>query len=176
MPDDAPADEHGRRPGTTAGLAEFGRVLVIRLGPGEDVLPATERLLLDAGISSAVIFSGVASLEHASIRNIHRFPERFPITPDDRTHTTVPGPLEILAMQGNVAPKEDGGLVIHCHLEFSLGAPAGVTYGGHLIDNTIVGTTCELYVAELTGLAVRRQLDENTQALEITVDPPLAGG
>lgn len=164
---------HGRRPGTTAGLAEFGRVLVIRMGPGEDVLPAMKRLLLDAGISSAVILGGVASLEHASIRNINRFPEQLPITSRDRTLTTVPGPLEILAMQGNVAVKNDGSLVIHCHLEFSLGAPAGVTYGGHLIGNTIVGTTCEVYIAELRALEVRRELDERTQALEITLDPSL---
>jgi predicted DNA-binding protein with PD1-like motif len=165
--------DHGRRPGTTAGIANLGRVLVIRLGPGEDVLPAMKQLLLDAGLTAGVILGGVASLEHASIRNIHRFPDTFPITTDDRAITTVPGPLEILAMQGNVAPKDDGGIVIHCHLEFSLGAPAGVTYGGHLIDDTIVGTTCELYIAELTDLGISRKLDENTQALEIAVDQPL---
>ncbi len=170
--DDA-VPRHARRAGTTAGFADLARVLVIRLGPGEDVLPAMEQVLRDAGITDGVIVSGVASLEHASIRNIHRFPDPFPITPADRTTTTVPGPLEILAMQGNVHTREDGELVIHAHLEFSLGTPAGVTYGGHLIEDTIVGTTCELYVAELTGLDVRRRLDPNTQAYEIAVDTPL---
>lgn len=164
---------HARRAGTNAGLADVGRVLVIRLGPGEDVLPAMEQLLRDAGISNAMILSGVASLEHASIRNIRRFPDTFPITPDDRNTTTVQGPLEIVAMQGNVVPTDAGDLVIHCHVEFSLGAPAGVTYGGHLIEDTIVGTTCELYIAELTGIDVRRRLDPNTQALEIVVDRTL---
>ncbi len=163
---------HARRPGTTAGFADLARVLVVRLGPGEDVLPALEQVLHDARITDGVIVSAVASLQRASIRNIHRFPDVFPITSGDRKTTTVPGPLEILAMQGNVHTREDGELVIHAHLEFSLGTPAGVTYGGHLIEDTIVGTTCELYIAELTGLDVRRRLDPNTQAYEVAVDPP----
>lgn len=165
---------HARRPGTRAGIGRFGRVLVIRLGPGEDVLPAMQRFLDDAELTNGVILSGVASLRHASVRNIFRFPEQWPITADMRKQTTIPGPLEVLAMQGNVAPKEDGGLFIHCHLEFSLGAPAGVTYGGHLIENTIVGTTCELFIAEVVDLDVRRVHDEDTRTLEIAMDPHLA--
>ena len=174
----APNDDAapGRRPGTRIGLASFGRVLVVRLGPDEDVLPAMERLLLDADLTNGVILSGVASLRHASVRNIVRFPEEWPIQPGDRTRTTVPGPLEILAMQGNVAPKPDGGLFIHCHVEFSVGSPAAVTYGGHLIEDTVVGTTCELYVAELRGLDVRRAHDPHTQTLEIVMDPQLSTG
>ena len=164
---------HGRRPGTRAGVARFGRVLVVRLGPGEDLLPAMEQILLDAEFESAAILSGVASLEQASVRNIFRLPASYPITSDDRRITTIPGPLEVLAMQGNVAPKEDGGLVIHCHADFSLGAPPAVTYGGHLIENTIVATTCELYVAELLDLEVRRKQDDVTHAPEIWVDPQL---
>jgi predicted DNA-binding protein with PD1-like motif len=165
----------GRHRGTRAGIGSFGRVLVIRLGPDEDVLPAMERLLLDADLTSGVILGGVASLRHASVRNIVRFPEQWPIQPDDRTRTTVPGPLEILALQGNVAPKPDGGLFIHCHVEFSTGSPAAVTYGGHLIEDTVVGTTCELYVAELRGLDVRRVHDPHTQTLELDVEPRVAG-
>jgi uncharacterized protein len=164
---------HARKPGTRAGTARFGRVLVIRLGPGEDVLPAMEQLLLDAELHNGVILSGVASLHHASVRNIFRFPERWPITEEMRKKTTVPGPLEVLAMQGNVASMPGGGLFIHCHIEFSIGAPPAVTYGGHLIENTIVGTTCELYIAELDDLQVRRVPDETTQTLEIDMEPRL---
>jgi uncharacterized protein len=169
-----PETAPGRAAGTRAGLASFGRVLVIRLGPGEDVLPAMERLLVDADVTSGAIVSGVASLQHASVRNIVRFPEEWPIQTGDRTTTTVAGPLEILAMQGNVAPKPDGGLFIHCHVEFSIGAPPATTYGGHLIEDTIVGTTCELYIAELRGLDVRRVHDPETQTLEIDMEPRLS--
>jgi uncharacterized protein len=164
---------HARRPGTNAGFAELGRVLVVRLGPGEDVLPAMAQVLEDSGMDTGVILGGVASLEHASVRNIWRFPASFPITPEDRKMTTVPGPIEILALQGNFAPKENGEVVIHAHVEFSVGAPPAVTYGGHLVENTIVGTTCELYLAELTGMGIARTLDPNTQALEIEVDAPI---
>lgn len=157
---------HGRREGSRAVSGAFGRVLAIRLGPGEDLLPAMEHLLLDAGLEQGVILSGVASLHHMTIRNIHRFPPEWPITSEDRRITTIAGPLEVLAMQGNVAPGDDG-LVIHCHLDVSTGAPPGTTFGGHLVPNTIVATTCELFIAELIGLEMRRSQDTHTQAAEI---------
>lgn len=161
---------HGRRPGTNAGLAQLGRVLVVRLGRGEDLLPAMAQLLVDASMDTGVILGAVASLEHATVRNIFRLPERFPITAEDRKITLVPGPLEILALQGNFVPKAGGGVAIHAHVEFSLGAPPASTYGGHLIENTIVATTCELFLGELTGLGITRTLDPSTQASEIEVD------
>ncbi len=161
----------GRQPGTQVGVGRFGRVLTIRLGPGEDVLPAMQVLLEEHAFQHGAILSGVASLQHLTVRNIHRFPERWPITTEDRRVTTIPGPLEILAMQGNVARREDGSLMIHCHLEASVGAPPGVTYGGHLVEDTVVGTTCELYLAEVEGPPVRRVRDEVTQADELSVEP-----
>lgn len=160
----------GRYPGTQVGVGRFGRVLTIRLGPGEDVLPAMEAIFEANDVQHGVILSGVASLHHLTVRNIHRFPEAWPITPEDRRVTTVPGPLEVLAMQGNVARREDGGLVIHCHLDVSVGVPPAHTFGGHLVEDTIVGTTCELYVAEVEGVEVRRVRDEVTHADELHVE------
>lgn len=167
---------HGRRPGTHAGFADLGRVLVVRLGPGEDMLPAMEQLIDDAGLSAGIILSGVASLHRATVRNIIRFPEEYPITPDDRRITTVPGPLEILATQGNFARTDAGRLITHCHIDFSVGVPGAVTYGGHLVEDTIIATTCELYLAELVGADVRRAPDPVTKAQEISIRPTLVGG
>lgn len=164
-----PDQLHGRRPGTVAGVGRLGRILVVRLGPGEDLLLAMARLLADAGIETGILLGGVASLARATVRNIHRFPDRFPVTGEDRHVTTVAGPLEVISLQGNVVPGEDGAPVIHCHVEFSVGTPPAVTYGGHLVEGTIVGTTGELFVAELTGLDVRRRLDPVTLAPEIAV-------
>lgn len=169
MADDA---RHGGREGTRAVVGTFGRVLAIRLGPGEDLLPAMEQLLRDAGIEQGVILSGVASLHHLTVRNIHRFPPTWPITTSDRTVTTVPGPLEVLAMQGNVCPGPDGELVIHCHLDVSVGAPPATTFGGHLVEDTVVATTGELFVAELAGLRMRRAADDLTRAPEIVLGSP----
>lgn len=167
-------DGPGHRPGTRVATARFARVLTIRLGPGEDVLPAMGVLMDEHEIRHAVILGGVASLHHLTVRNIHRFPEQWPITENDRRVTTVPGPLEVLGMQGNVARRRDGGLVIHCHLDVSMGSPPAVTYGGHLVEDTIVATTCELYLAELAGDDVYRVRDDVTMADELHVDAPAA--
>lgn len=172
LAEDAPAVQAGLTvDGNRAALAHFGRVLVARLRPGEDVLPTLESLMRSAGISQAVLLSGVASLRHATVRNIWAFPDEWPITPEMRRHTTFPGPLEVLAMQGNVAPAHDGSLVFHVHVEFSVGTPAGTTFGGHLMDDTIVGTTAEVFLAELTGIKIHRTMDEVTKNLEIAVGP-----
>lgn len=165
------AAEPGHLPGTHAGIGRPGRLAVIRLGPGEDLLPAMERLVRDQGLGSGAIVSGVASLRHATVRNIHRYPAEWPIGPDDRRVTTVPGPLEVLAMQGNFVVDGEGAVVIHCHLNFSAGSPPAVTYGGHVVEGTIVATTCELFLAEVAGLAIRRVADEVTRAAEMRADP-----
>lgn len=157
------------KPGTHAATGRPGRVVVARLGPGEDIVPALERLVCDEGIGAGAIVSGVASLHRATVRNIHRYPEEWPIGPDDRRVTTVPGPLEVLAMQGNFVPAEDGGVAIHCHMAFSMGSPPAVTYGGHVVEGTIVATTCELFLAEVVDVAVRRVVDGVTKAAEISV-------
>jgi uncharacterized protein len=161
--------EHGRRPGTHAGFAELGRVLVVRLGPGEDVLPAMERLIDDAGLDAGIILGGVASLHRATVRNIFRFPPEYPIGVDDRHVTTVPGPLEVLATQGNFARTEAQELIVHCHIDFSVGEPAAATFGGHLVEGTIVATTFELHLVELVGTPVRRAPDPFTRANEIRI-------
>jgi uncharacterized protein len=160
-------------PRTRAGMGGFGRVLAIRLAPGEDVLPSMHQMLLASGITQAVILSGVASLQHATVRNIHNFPASWPIRPEDRHTTRIEGPLEILAMQGNVAADPDGKLIIHCHLEFSVGEPASHTFGGHLLDDTIVGTAGEIFIAELVDVALVRAWDDETQTFELDVEPRL---
>lgn len=160
-------------PGTRSGLGRFGRVLVIRLGPGEDLLGGLDREVAASGIGAGVILSGLASLHHLRVRNITRFPERWPITPDMREVTTIPGPLEVLSMQGTLTPTPDGGSFTHCHVEVSLGSPPAATHGGHLIEGTTVATTAEIVVAELVDLAVARIHDPETEALEIDVTPRL---
>jgi predicted DNA-binding protein with PD1-like motif len=50
-----------------------------------------------------------------------------------------------------------------------------MTYGGHLMDDTIVGTTAEIYLAELTGIEMRRTPDPVTKNLEIELAGPAGG-
>jgi hypothetical protein len=38
------------------------------------------------------------------------------------------------------------------------------------VEDTIVATTCELYLAELTGANIHRVLDPLTRAQEIRID------
>ncbi len=161
----------GHLPGTCAALGNTGRVLAVRMGPGEDVLDAMTRIVERAGIRAGIIISGVASLTQLTVRNIHRIPTEPPITTADRHVTTVPGPLEVLSVQGNLAWTPEGELIVHCHLDASVGDPATHTFGGHLVEGTIVATTLELFILEVTGASIERVVDPATGTPELAIAP-----
>lgn len=162
---------------TSAGLAPPGRVLVVRLGPGQDLLGGLTDALDRAGLARGILLGGVASLTRMTVRTIVRFPQQPPITPADRVVTTVEGPLELMSLQGNVVPDEAGATVVHAHVVASLGSPVATEVrGGHLVEGTVVATTAELAIAELLDPTLLRRFDPATRAAEIAVGPwPPAG-
>jgi uncharacterized protein len=151
---------------TRSGLGKAGRVLVARLEPGSDLMPSLRTLAQRANIRTGVILSGVASFEKATIRNVGRRPEQYPITDQQRIFTPKEEPIELLALSGNISQK-DGEVFVHAHVTISSGLDDGRAYGGHLVDGCIVLTTAELVIMELTGLAMERVHDPVTRALEL---------
>lgn len=152
---------------TRYAVGGLGRVVVIRLGPGEDILPAIVRIAAECGISQAVIIGGAASLTHAHLRNVHHYPEHFPITDEARVFTPVDGPLELLSLSGNISRTEAGRPYIHCHAAISTGQPEAQVLGGHLLSETTVFSTAELSLVEVLGCDVLRLHDPETRVGEL---------
>lgn len=134
------------------------------------MLPALTAILEHERVSGAVIVSAVASLRRATLRNITRFPEEWPITADCREVTKLAEPLEIISLQGNAACTVDGRMSLHLHVCLSRGHPPGSTFSGHLLEDSIVATTCELAIVEASGLTIRRELDAVTGAPELVIE------
>ncbi len=151
--------------GIWSALGNIGRVLVFRLPPGMDLMDAIREQVEAAGFRSAVVLGGAASLKSAVLRNVKSFPKQFPITDENRKYTPVEGPLELLALSGNLARNRDGSFMVHLHATVS-GADGSV-HGGHVVKGAIIFSTAEIAVAELTGMVLTRSFNDETKVYEL---------
>ncbi len=136
-----------------AATGSAGAVHVLRLGPGEDLRPVLERWARDNRIEAASVVSAVGSLTVAHIRYGGRA---------DGIITT--GDLEVCALSGTLSMH---GL----HLHVSIADRDGRTLGGHLLPGSLVRTTLELVVQEVSGVRMLRTPDPATTYDELDPVP-----
>lgn len=148
----------------------LGRVLVMKLAPGSDLLKSIVEVADRENIRAGLVLSGAGSLRRATIRNVKSFPDSFPITDDNRVFTPKDEPLELLSLSGNIS-RQDDEVFIHCHITISSGIEDGQAYGGHLVEGCIALVTIEVIIAEITGLQMTRKTDPETQAAELRFEP-----
>ncbi len=129
-------------------------VHVIRLRPSEDLKRALEAYVSTNGIEAAVIVSCVGSLDVASIRFANR-----------PAATTVPGKLEITGLVGMLS-KSSGS-----HLHITVADGEGQALGGHLMDGSLVYTTAEIAIGELSAVRFSREKDPTYGYNELVVHP-----
>ena len=153
------------------GVGELGRVVVMRLGPGDDILPSILDIAREAGVQQGIILGGAASLTQARLRNVRRYPDEFPITDDVRIFSAFDGRLELLSLSGNISQTADGKAYIHCHAAISAGKPDAMAYGGHLLPETNVFSTAELSLVEVRGCDILRLDDPETHVGELYFRP-----
>lgn len=123
----------------------------IRLTRGCDLKREIVNYCKDNNINAGVILSAVGSISHLHIR----LAEAKEYIDRDEFY-------EIVSITGTVS-KED----VHIHI--SVSDNTGATIGGHLKDGTIIDTTCELVIYELTDYAFTREFDEVTGYDEIAI-------
>jgi predicted DNA-binding protein with PD1-like motif len=152
------------------GKGKLGEVVAIRLGPGCDLIKSLEEIARTNNIRSGVVLSGAGSFRQVTLRNVRSYPDEFPVTDRNRIYTPKNEPLELLALSGNIANK-GGEVHIHCHITISSGLDDGQAYGGHLIEGCLVFSYCEVVIAEVTGLEIKREVDPETRALELFFEP-----
>ncbi len=156
-----------RKPRYDVAEANFGRVLAIRMAPGDDLYGTTMKICREKGIKSGVIISVAASLQKAVLRNVWQFPDPFPITDECRIFTPINGPLELLQMSGNITQTEKGEPYLHAHATISMGRPEATCFGGHLVEGCTIFSTCEMVIAEIENLAFMRLMDNHTRVGEV---------
>lgn len=111
----------------------FGRDLFIRLDKGEE-LHASIRSLSEHGITAAALTSGIGRIRNTAIG--------FLDSEGVYQRLVIEEPMELLSMQGNLAPGPDGPFT-HIHIVAS--EDDHVVRGGHLFE-AIVEVTAEIHM------------------------------
>jgi predicted DNA-binding protein with PD1-like motif len=147
---------------------EQGRRFVIKIAPGESVATRLVEFAHAAGVRHAVVVSAVGSLSDVRFRGI-KTGARLPITPP-RVHLhEVEGPLELLALTGNIFPDDKGD--IDCHLHIMGGKSSGEVLGGHMLDARVFAT-CEIVLTEILAEGLERHLSKTGGVATVFIDAP----
>ncbi|HEX9291143.1 MAG TPA: PPC domain-containing DNA-binding protein [Anaeromyxobacteraceae bacterium] len=146
---------------------EQGRRFVIKIAPGESLQRRLVDFAHEAGVKNAVVVSAIGSVQDVTFRGI-KTGARLPITlPRIHLHE-VPGPLELLALTGNIFPDEQG--QIDCHLHVLGGKSSGDVLGGHLLDARVFAT-CEIVLTEILGEGLERHRSRTGGIPTVFIDP-----
>ncbi len=121
----------------------------VRLLPNEDLKVRIAQICAEKQIKAGCILSSVGSLKKLKLR-LANTEARLEILEN----------FEILSLNGTVSM--DG---IHLHMAAS--NKVGQVFGGHLLDDNIVYTTCELVIVELSDAVFTRESDQSTGFKEI---------
>ena len=135
-------------------------VHVFRLGEGTDVLKEILRIAREEKIRSGILMA-IGALRSARFGFYVSAEEGYKIV-ELKRH------LELLSCTGNIAVSE-GEPLVHAHIV--VGDEEGHTYGGHLMEGTIVSPTVELHILEIGGLSLTRHFDAKTGLKLLSVEP-----
>jgi len=129
-----------------------GRRFIIKISPGRPLRESLKSVVAELGIRQAFITSAVGSVQNVELRGI-KTGARLPITEPRMSRHSIAGPLELLGLEGNLVPDEDG--EIDCHLHILAARSSGEVIGGHLFDAEVFAS-CEILLSEGLGEGIER--------------------
>lgn len=134
----------------------LGRVVVLRLKPGTDVLLGLQAACEQAGITNGVIVSAIGSLAEV------RFCDPIEIAEKRAKYgygdpLQLEGPIELLSASGIICHDDSGATNLHVHVD--LADQNGKAYGGHLVEGTRVLLTLDAVIGEIDGVDMCRKMD-----------------
>ena len=145
---------------------QIGRVFVVRIDDGEDMLQSLRQFVLDKNVlTGSILFLG-ALMNGRMVTG----PEE-PVIPPVPHFVMFEGGWEVFGV-GTVYPGEGGP---HIHFHATVGR-SGHALTGCLRENARTYLIVEAIITEYTGLAARREFDEKTQLqLPVFGQEPVSG-
>lgn len=125
----------------------------LRLRPGDDLRQGILAFVQAQRIGAGALLTCVGSLTVATLRLANQ-----------EGPTEYRGHFEIVSLVGTLSTHGS-------HLHLAVADSTGRTLGGHLLDGCRVYTTAEIVLAELPGLAFRRETDPTFGYRELVVRP-----
>ena len=150
----APLARAAEAPADTTWATSFdsqARFWALRLRPGQDLRVELGRFARAKKLRAAFVASCAGSCTRTSIRYANQ--------PGASVRE---GHFEIVSLTGTLAA--DG---MHVHASFA--DSTGATFGGHLMDGSIVYTTAEIVIGEISGAAFTRETDSTYGWRELAV-------
>lgn len=129
-----------------------GRRFIIKVHPGESIVKCISEFVTIENIHYAVILSAIGSVKNVQLRGI-KSGAKLPITSARVNTILVEGPLELVALTGNIVPDESD--KVDCHLHIMAGKSSGDVVGGHMNDAEVFAT-CEIVLTELVVDGIER--------------------
>lgn len=126
------------------GAMNVGKIHVLRVDPGEDVLLSVNAFLAEQGIRQAVVLGGYGTLASHHLHWVKH--NQIPV---DCAFGRAEGGIEVLAINGMVVEGKP-------HIHVTLATPEGA-YGGHIEEGCKAYVVCELFFAEVQGVSLSRK-------------------
>ncbi len=123
----------------------------IRLAPHQDLKKELLAFAKKTKLKAGFVVTCVGSLEQVNLRFANQ-----------NNGTLLKGHYEILSLVGTFSDTS-------AHLHMSVADSTGKTMGGHLLDDSLIYTTAELVIGELTDLKFNRVLDSTYGYEELDV-------
>jgi predicted DNA-binding protein with PD1-like motif len=147
---------------------EQGRRFIVKIAPGESLQKRLVDFAAAAAVKFAVVVSAVGSVRDVRFRGI-KAGAKLPLTTPRIHDHAVEGPLELLGLNGNIFPDENGG--IDCHLHVLASRSSGEVLGGHLYDAAVFAT-CEIVLSEIRAEGIERHLSKTGGIRTVFIEEP----
>jgi predicted DNA-binding protein with PD1-like motif len=126
------------------GTFNLGKIHILRVDPGEDILASVEKFIAETKLKQALVLGGYGTM---AAYHLHWVTHNR--IPTDNLFRKGEGGIEILAMSGLVVEGQP-------HIHITLSNPDGA-FGGHLEPGCIAYVVCEIFFAEVMGSMLSRQ-------------------
>lgn len=123
----------------------------LRLTPAQDLKSELLKICQEKKIKAACILSAVGSLIKLNLR-----------LANTNQNLTLEQKFEIVSITGTLS-------VHGAHVHLSAADSTGQVFGGHLLDQNIIFTTCELVLLEIPDFEFKREHDPVTTFNELKI-------
>lgn len=145
---------------------DSGRRFILKISQGEDIHERLKAFAKEAEVKNAIIISGIGSVSDVKFRGI-KSGAKLPLTPARMRLHEDEGPLELLALTGNLFPDENDEIDAHIHI--SMSKSSGEVIGGHVFEAKVFAS-CELLVSEIIVQGVERHISKSAGTATIYIE------
>ena len=127
-----------------------GRVLLLHLTKGDDLIKSIEQGIKEAGIQSGVVTSGIGALRKFRYHYITT-------TSDESTDVfeTIEKPLELVCLQGIILEGRP-------HLHGMVSAYGSESYSGHVEEGCEIQYLAEISILEIMDMPLGRRIGQHS--------------